>query len=80
MKPSKRLDPIHPGEVLLEDFMRPLKMKPDDTATASETPTRRVLTTDLPSSLQENPFRAGSRQTADPSAACGTPESGAHGR
>ena len=51
MKPSKRLDPIHPGEVLLEDFMRPLKMKPDDTATASETPTRRVLTTDLPRSL-----------------------------
>ena len=29
--------------------------------------------------LLRNPSRAGSRQTADPSAACGTPESGAHG-
>src|SRR5258708_6742035 len=24
MKPSKQLDPIHPGEILLEDFMKPL--------------------------------------------------------
>ena len=24
MKPLKRLDPIHPGEILLEDFLRPL--------------------------------------------------------
>jgi len=24
VKPSKRLDPIHPGEILLEDFMKPL--------------------------------------------------------
>ena len=23
-KPSKRLDPIHPGEILLEDFLKPL--------------------------------------------------------
>jgi addiction module HigA family antidote len=23
MRPSKRLDPIHPGEILLEDFMKP---------------------------------------------------------
>ena len=23
MKPSKRLDPIHPGEILLEDFIGP---------------------------------------------------------
>src|ERR1700680_5005558 len=31
-----------------------------------------------PVDFTENPFRAGSRQTGDPSAACGTPESGAH--
>jgi len=26
MKPSKQLDPIHPGEILLEDFMKPLNI------------------------------------------------------
>lgn len=26
MKPSKRLDPIHPGEILLEEFMKPLEI------------------------------------------------------
>jgi addiction module HigA family antidote len=24
--PTKRLDPVHPGEVLLEDFMKPLEL------------------------------------------------------
>ena len=27
MKPSKLLDPIHPGEILLEDFMQPLGIR-----------------------------------------------------
>lgn len=42
MKPSKRLDPIHPGEILLEDFMRPLGLSINQLARDLDVPPNRV--------------------------------------
>src|ERR1035437_9368471 len=42
MKPSKRLDPIHPGEILLEDFMRPLEISITQLARDLDVPPNRI--------------------------------------
>jgi addiction module HigA family antidote len=42
MKPSKRLDPIHPGEILLEDFMRPLGISINQLARDLDIPPNRI--------------------------------------
>jgi addiction module HigA family antidote len=42
MKPSKRLDPIHPGEILLEDFMRPLGISINQLARDLDVPPNRI--------------------------------------
>ena len=42
MKPSKRLDPIHPGEILLEDFMRPLGIGTNKLARDLDVPPSRI--------------------------------------
>ena len=42
MKPPKRLDPIHPGEILLEDFMKPLKISINQLARDLDVPPNRI--------------------------------------
>lgn len=42
MKPTKRLDPIHPGEILLEDFMKPLKISINQLARDLDVPPNRI--------------------------------------
>jgi addiction module HigA family antidote len=42
MKPSKRLDPIHPGEILLEDFMKPLGISTNKLARDLDVPPNRI--------------------------------------
>ena len=42
MKPSKRLDPIHPGEILLEDFMKPLGISINKLARDLDVPPNRI--------------------------------------
>jgi addiction module HigA family antidote len=42
MKPSKRLDPIHPGEILLEDFMKPLRISINQLARDLDVPPNRI--------------------------------------
>ena len=42
MKPSKRLAPIHPGEILLDDFMRPLGISTSKLARDLDVPPNRV--------------------------------------
>src|ERR1035438_5957043 len=42
MKPLKRLDPIHPGEILLEDFMRPLGISVNQLARDLDVPPNRI--------------------------------------
>ena len=42
MKPSKQLDPIHPGEILLEDFMKPLEISINQLARDLDVPPNRV--------------------------------------
>jgi addiction module HigA family antidote len=42
MKPSKLLDPIHPGEILLEDFMRPLGISINQLARDLDVPPNRI--------------------------------------
>jgi len=42
MQPSKRLDPIHPGEILLEDFMRPLGISINQLARDLDVPPNRI--------------------------------------
>ena len=39
---TKRLDPIHPGEILLEDFMRPLGISINQLARDLDVPPNRV--------------------------------------
>ncbi len=38
----KRLDPIHPGEILEEDFMRPLGLSANALAKATDVPVTRI--------------------------------------
>ena len=42
MKPSKQLDPIHPGEILLEDFMKPLGISINQLARDLDVPPNRI--------------------------------------
>ena len=40
--PSRRLDPIHPGEILLEDFMKPLGISINQLARDLDVPPNRI--------------------------------------
>jgi addiction module HigA family antidote len=40
---KKRLPPIHPGEILLEEFMRPLRLSANSLALALRVPSNRIL-------------------------------------
>jgi addiction module HigA family antidote len=42
MKQEKRLDPIHPGEILLEDFMKPLRISINQLARDLDVPPNRI--------------------------------------
>jgi addiction module HigA family antidote len=42
-KPKKRLSPIHPGEVLLEEFMKPLGLSANKLALELRVPSNRVV-------------------------------------
>src|ERR1035438_733287 len=42
MKPSKLLDPIHPGEILLEEFMKPLEISINQLARDLDVPPNRI--------------------------------------
>ncbi|MBI3208219.1 MAG: HigA family addiction module antidote protein [Candidatus Solibacter usitatus] len=42
MKPSKKLDPIHPGEILREDFMKPLGISINQLARDLDVPPNRI--------------------------------------
>lgn len=42
MRPSKRLTPIHPGEILLEDFMKPLGLSINQVARDLDVPPNRI--------------------------------------
>lgn len=42
MKATKRLDPIHPGEILLEDFMKPLGISINQLARDLDVPPNRI--------------------------------------
>ena len=42
MKPAKRLDPIHPGEILHEDFMTPLAISINQLARDLDVPPNRI--------------------------------------
>jgi antitoxin HigA-1 len=40
--PKKRLEPVHPGEVLLEEFLRPLDLSQNRLALSMHVPARRI--------------------------------------
>lgn len=40
--PQKKLDPIHPGEILLEEFLRPLEISQYRLAKSIHVPPRRI--------------------------------------
>ncbi len=42
MKAAKRLDPIHPGEILREDFMKPLRISINQLARDLDVPPNRI--------------------------------------
>jgi addiction module HigA family antidote len=42
MKPSKRLDPIPPGEILLEEFLKPMRIGINQLARDLDVPPRRI--------------------------------------
>ena len=42
MKPKNRMRPIHPGEILREDFLKPLEMSPHALAMALHVPASRI--------------------------------------
>jgi len=42
MKPQNKMRPIHPGEVLREDFLTPLQMTPHALAIALRVPASRI--------------------------------------
>ena len=39
---NKKLPPIHPGEMLREEFLVPLKMKPEELAEKINVPTKTI--------------------------------------
>jgi len=42
MKPTQRLDPIHPGEILREEFMKPLGISINQLARDLDVPPNRI--------------------------------------
>ena len=42
MRQTKQLDPIHPGEILLEDFMKPLGLSINQLARDLDVPPNRI--------------------------------------
>jgi addiction module HigA family antidote len=42
MKQTDKLHPIHPGEVLLEEFLKPMKISQNELALALRVPARRI--------------------------------------
>ncbi len=42
MNPQEQLDPIHPGEILLEDFMKPLGISINQLARDLDVPPNRI--------------------------------------
>lgn len=44
MNPQEQLDPIHPGEILLEDFMKPLGISINQLARDLDVPPNRIST------------------------------------
>jgi len=42
MRQAKQLDPIHPGEILLEDFMKPLGLSINQLARDVDVPPNRI--------------------------------------
>ncbi len=42
MKEPKQLDPIHPGEILLEDFMKPMSLSINQLARDLDVPPNRI--------------------------------------
>lgn len=42
MRQAKRRDPIHPGEILLEDFMKPLGISANQLARDLDVPSNRI--------------------------------------
>ena len=42
MKQPKQLDPIHPGEILLEDFMKPMAISINQLARDLDVPPNRI--------------------------------------
>lgn len=42
MKQAEKLQPIHPGEVLLEEFLKPMQLSQNQLALALRVPARRI--------------------------------------
>jgi addiction module HigA family antidote len=42
MKQTDKLHPIHPGEVLLEEFLKPMRISQNELALALRVPARRI--------------------------------------
>lgn len=42
MNPTDKLHPIHPGEILLEEFLKPMKISQNELALALRVPARRI--------------------------------------
>jgi addiction module HigA family antidote len=40
--PTRKIDPLHPGEVLLEEFMKPLKISQNQLGRDLKVPPRRI--------------------------------------
>ena len=40
--PTKKLNPVHPGEVLLEEFLKPMRLSQNRLALAIGVPARRI--------------------------------------
>ena len=42
MDKTEKLDPIHPGEVLLEEFLKPMELSQNQLALSIRVPARRI--------------------------------------
>jgi antitoxin HigA-1 len=42
MKQAEKLQPIHPGEILLEEFLKPMQLSQNQLALALRVPARRI--------------------------------------
>jgi len=61
MARTKQLDPIHPGEILLEDFMKPLRISINQLARDLDVPPNRVsgIVNGIRSITADTAFRLG---------------------